>query len=449
MSVSAHPHRPRQSAAERLAVRLGRLRKWTLYRLEHLAYDVGGLPLAITSLGRPPGASHETEAARYVHELHGYMYWRSGGGPLKALLAAALWTPALATTIYIYTRRNGRAVQARTGKPVSRQIIEQVGLAATRSIAPLWYYMFEFFDDARRQEAGLYLTAQETIGPAYSLLEPEGTVDRMADKVWFADYCRRVGVPAVPVLLHFTAGAAAESGGVTALPESDLFVKPRQGNGGHNAERWDHVGDRFYRNSKGEKLPGPELMTRLVRQSLKEDFVVQPRLPNHPDLVDLANGALSTVRVLTCRNETGGFEATNAAFRMAIGGNNVVDNFHQGGLAANVDLATGKVGEASDMGVRPAVGWRETHPVSGAQFHGRVLPQWREVLDLACRAHRAFPHRTVVGWDVAMLPEGPCIIEGNAKPDLDIHQRVERRPLGDCRIGRLLAFHLATSFLRK
>jgi hypothetical protein len=41
-----------------------------------------------------------------------------------------------------------------------------------------------------------------------------------------------------------------------------------------------------------------------------------------------------------------------------------------------------------------------------------------------------------------MLPDGVCIIEGNGKPDLDIHQRVERRPLGDQRIAELLVFNL-------
>jgi hypothetical protein len=47
--------------------------------------------------------------------------------------------------------------------------------------------------------------------------------------------------------------------------------------------------------------------------------------------------------------------------------------------------------------------------------------------------------------NVAMLQDGPCVIEGNGKPDLDIHQRVERRPLGDQRIAELLAFNLRRS----
>ena len=154
------------------------------------------------------------------------------------------------------------------------------------------------------------------------------------------------------------------------------------------------------------------------------------------------NGALATVRVVTCRTETGSIEATDAAFRMAIGTNNTVDNFHAGGIAAPVDMQTGELGAASNMGLRPGVGWCRVHPNTGAAIEGRKLPLWPELIDLACRAHAAFPERIVVGWDIGILQDGPAIVEGNIKPDLDIHQRVARKPLGGGRLAELLAFNV-------
>jgi hypothetical protein len=242
--------------------------------------------------------------------------------------------------------------------------------------------------------------------------------------------------------MHFSKGERQPlKGGSDVLPDGDLFVKPRSGSGGHRMERWDFIGEGRYRNAHAQVLTREQLMEKLARQSLKDDFLVQPRLANHPALDDISNGALATVRLLTCRNEQGQAEATNAAFRMAIG-NSVVDNFHQGGLATAVDLQTGVIGMASDIGIRPDVGWRDTHPVSGSRFAGRTLPHWPEVVALAVRAHEAFPKRVVVGWDVAMLADGAMIIEGNGKPDLDIHQRAERGPAGESRIAHLLAFNV-------
>ncbi|CAN5202752.1 hypothetical protein BH10PSE7_BH10PSE7_13940 [soil metagenome] len=425
-------------ARDRIALLRGRARKWTLIHLEKFAYRVAGLPMALR-----PRRGEATSAAEYLHHRYRTHYWRLPWGPLIGVVAALAWPIALAVTVIQCTSRNGAAIRSRTGKSIAVQVVEQLRAAAGQSIAPIWYYMFELFDDERQGKAGLYLTAHETIAGAYAVLEPRDGSDIMADKVWFAATCREKGVFAVPVILNASKGSIHfQAGEAQTLPEMDLFVKPRVGNGGHNSERWDFVDGGRFRSSRGRIFASGELLQWLSELSLKEDYIVQPRLINHPLLDDISNDALATVRVLTCRNEQGEFEATNTAFRMAIGANSVVDNFHQGGIAAPVEFATGRLGLASDIGKTPDVGWRHSHPVTGAPFLGRVLPYWADVIALACQAHAAFPQRTAVGWDVAMLRDGPCIIEGNASPDLDIHQRAERRPLGDQRIAELLAFNL-------
>jgi len=428
----------------------GAAKKWLTRRAERLAYDVTGLPMAIRFLMRPRRPSPEAAPADYLHWYYGRAYWALPWGPVRAAVSAILWPVALTTAVAVFTRRNGKAIAERSGVSVLRQAQQQVRLAATNAIAPFWYYMFEFYLDDHRKIVALYLTAHETIGPCYEMLQPPAGSDDMDDKVWFANHCRRLGIRAIGVLFHLRRGQMVSNvEGMTQLPDEDLFIKPRNASGGHNSERWDFIGDNRYRNSQGETLAREALTQRLAAQSLKDDFIVQPRLCNHPALADISNDALVTVRVLTCRNEVGGFEATNAAFRMAIGGNSVVDNFHEGGIATHVDLATGRIGAASDMGIKPDVGWREVHPVSGVRFSGRQLPIWPEVLDLACRIAAAFPERVVVGWDVAMLADGPCIVEGNGRPDLDIHQRVERRPLGNDRISHLLAWNLERAPARR
>ena len=431
-----------QTLSARIAGLRGALRKRVLRYAEQLAYDVAGLPMALRYLLRSNRPAADHLPAEYLHRFHAQTYWRLPFGPLKGAVAVLIWPAALVAAIIVFTRRNGTAMRARSGVSVMAQIAAQFAMAARHAIAPNWFYMFELHLPERAKHAALYLTAHETIGPAYAILQPSPDADGMDDKIWFAEHCHAQGVRAVPVLMHFSRGERMSlKGGTGILPDCDLFVKPRSGSGGHRMERWDFIGEGRYRNSEGEIISRDALMAKLAQQSLKDDFLVQPRLANHPALEDISNGALATVRMLTCRNGEGLVEATNAAFRMAIG-NSVVDNFHQGGLATKVDMETGAIGIASDMGARPDVGWRETHPVSGAEFAGRTLPFWKEVVELAIRAHEAFPQRIVVGWDVAMLEDGACIIEGNGKPDLDIHQRAERRPLGAERIAELLALNV-------
>ena len=67
---------------------------------------------------------------------------------------------------------------------------------------------------------------------------------------------------------------------------------------------------------------------------------------------------------------------------------------------------------------------------------------WDQVLDVARRAHAAFADQIVVGWDVAVLEDGPALIEGNKGPDLDIVQRTSGTPVGSSRLGILIAYHL-------
>lgn len=436
------PDTEAMSLSDRLTTLKGAAWKALLRGGEDFAYMVAGLPMALSRVFR--GKPQPTlPSAEYLHSYYAWRYWQLPWGPLKALVAAVTWPVALGVATFLFTRRNGAAIASRTGTSVAAQVEGQIAMAAGHAIAPFWYYIFELHLPERRKRAALYLTAHETIGPAYSLLQPPPGTDLMDDKIWFAEHCHEQGVRAVPVLMHFSEGERQPlKGGSTILPDADLFVKPRSGSGGHRMERWDFVGEGRYRNAHGDILTREQLMEKLSRQSLKDDFLVQPRLANHPALDDISNGALATVRLLTCRNEEGRAEATNAAFRMAIG-NSVVDNFHQGGLATAVDLRTGVIGIASDIGIRPAVGWCDTHPVSGARFAGRTLPHWQEAVALAVKAHEAFPQRVVVGWDVAMLADGAMIIEGNAKPDLDIHQRAERGPAGESRIAHLLKHNIA------
>jgi len=386
----------------------------------------------------------------FIHRCYSREVWRRRGSWTSLFLPIAflVWPLLSLVEASRFTWYDSSAIKKRMGKGIMRQMEEQLFLALSHSILPRWYYVFELHDDEKRRRAGQYLLRFETKGGIYTLLKEQRKSDAplspLTDKVSFASRCQEHHIAAVPVVLALEQGAFIyPSDREPVLPKIDLFIKPNHGKGGRGAERWDYQPCGTYKGAGGKELTATELLHHLETLPFAEGYLVQPRVVNHPLIADLSNGALTTVRVITCRNERGEIEVTNAVLRMARGNNTVVDNFHAGGIAAKVNLQSGVLGRATDLGVRTTTAWCETYPDTGARISGRTLPFWDETLDLVRRAHAVFSDRIFIGWDVAVLQDGPQLIEGNGAPDLDIIQRTHQGPVGNARLGQILAFHLA------
>lgn len=417
------------------------------------SYPAAPQPLRDT-LYPPPflfglGLAEASSPAGRVHRLCNRALWPTGDviSAARNLGTILLWPVIASVRALKAVKRNGDAVWRLTGKSRLQQFLEQVTLAVAYRIAPPYYYVYEFYRLGRRQLARHYLMRYETKEMAYRLLYPVPTGQYeptpLKNKVEFARHCRANGIRHVPILMLFDDGNRVCAADLAdQLPAADLFVKRTLGKGGVGSELWCHVGDGSYRNTLGDRRDAVSLVAHVAELSLREPFFIQPAVRNHRDLADLSAGALSTMRLLSCRNPSGDFEVTNAAFRMSVDPVSPVDNFHAGGIAAAVDVATGQLGPATGLGHGPDFRWYDRHPRTGAQIVGRQLPMWREAVELAVQAHRAFHDYVLVGWDIAILQNGPCVIEGNRGPDVDILQRTSRGPIGNGRFGELLAYNL-------
>jgi len=382
-------------------------------------------------------------AASTLHRVWARAVWRERGFGGRALLLAAfaVWPFFVAGTSFWLLAVNGAAIRRRTGKGRLRQAAEHWALAARHGILPPWYYIYDLFDDANRARAGEYLRRDETKGGLFRLLKQPSAGRRLFDKRRFAIRCHKFGVATPPSLVCRKGRIQSLGDAPPCLPRRDLFVKPTRGQGGGGTQIWRFEGAGW---ARGDDSPlGEADLLELFRQtSRSRAFLVQPRFVNHPDLADLSFGVLSTVRLMTCRDEAGDYEATHAVYRMPKTPEARVDNIHAGGIATRIDLATGELGLASDMGLRPDTDWWSHHPHSGVPIRGRKLPHWPETLALGLRAHAAFPKWAAIGWDIAILADGPVVIEGNSAPDVDLVQRPCREPLGSSRFGELMAYHL-------
>jgi hypothetical protein len=401
-------------------------------------------PPPIPGLGRDAPGS----ASGYLRREWIRGAWRRGCwmDRIGFILAILLWWPTTIFHAAYLAARLGPSRHRTSGKSPFRQFVEQIAVAAQWMVPPLWYYTFEFFDDERRAHAADYLQRVQVKPFIYRWLidrkQRKDLAVPFASKVHFSKLCRERGLRAGTVIAVVGAkGVGFVDRAMTEFPPRDLFVKIKLGRGGRGAEKWSYASG-TYRDATGRSLTGAELAEHLKRRAALEKRVVEYYLTNHSDLADVTLGALATARILTVRDENGRIEATHAVFRMPQRQGAQVDNIHAGGIAAPVDLATGKLGRATDLGVRADSAWHARHPVTGAPIEGRLLPFWPEALELVKRAHELIGDRVVVGWDVAILEDGPCLIEGNGKPDVDLIQRPHRAGLGNSRLGVLLAHHL-------
>jgi hypothetical protein len=386
--------------------------------------------------------------ADQIHKRYLRALWDEHGPLGKAgllLLGLPAWLPVVLVMIAWSTTLNGGAIRRQSGKSVTRQMMEQLWFAWRHGVLPPWYYMFELFDPAQQAKAPHYIHRFELKNGLLQILRRGVSAKRRTptqNKIAFLKRCAKADIRTLPNLAILKAGKLQiHSGSHAQLFAQDLFVKPSRGRGGEGAGLWRHSAD-GYRLQDGLPLSPEQLVQHLAAVSKRTTLLVQPRARNHAALADLSNGALCTARIVTMRTESGGHEAVCALFRMAVGDNRLVDNFHAGGIAAPINVATGTLGAATDWGLRPRHGWKTHHPDTGGQIEGRVLPLWAETRALAERAHAAFDDRHIIGWDMAILSDGPAIVEANGGPDTDMHQRVSREPLGNQRFGQLMAFHL-------
>jgi len=402
-----------------------------------------GLPLLLGLLFVP---KRFHAASLEIGRAYAARFWRvrAVGEWFDIVAAILLWPLGVLIAALWFTYRNGAIIAAQSGRSVMSQFGDQLRLAVTAGVLPAWYYVFELYKPGRTCSARAYLTRGQTKRGAYRVFaENRGSSTPLSDKAKFAEYCAERQLPAIPVLLSARDGAlVGPVRSPDSLSQADLFVKPVRGRGGRGAERWDFLRGGFYRHVEGETLSAAQFLERLCRMSLRKPYLVQERVRNHPAIVDLSNGALNTVRVISCLDEQERPEVIGAVLRMAVGRNVTVDNVHAGGLAAAVELDSGRLGQATGAGMDARLGWMARHPDTGARIAGRPLPLWDEVLDLVLRAHAAFRDWVVVGWDVAIRGEGVCLVEGNSGPDVDLIQRPLGAPFGNGRFGELLAFHL-------
>ena len=155
----------------------------------------------------------------------------------------------------------------------------------------------------------------------------------------------------------------------------------------------------------------------------KHLVVLEHVIRQHPDMARLHPQSVNTMRILTDLVD-GEVHIAYVVVKMGRGGGEC-DNSGRGGILCRVDKETGKI---CSVATDDYFNIYERHPDTGVEFMGYQLPCFPEALALAEKAAHEIPQIGHVGWDMAITPDGPAIIEGNDFPGTDLCQLAPHYP---------------------
>ena len=152
------------------------------------------------------------------------------------------------------------------------------------------------------------------------------------------------------------------------------------------------------------------------KQILIEEVATQ-----HPDMAKLHPNSINTIRIITIRSISNKITVVAAVVR--IGTNyKVIDNFHNGGICAPINLETGKI---EDEAVNKEGTYFSIHPTTKANIINYQIPLWNEVKQLVINAALEIDELKLIGWDVCIGPDKPFLIEGNQYPAHDLYRMIK------------------------
>ncbi|MFP3982481.1 MAG: sugar-transfer associated ATP-grasp domain-containing protein [Desulfurivibrionaceae bacterium] len=147
----------------------------------------------------------------------------------------------------------------------------------------------------------------------------------------------------------------------------------------------------------------------------QEGLVFEDYIEQHHAMSSLNPTSLNTIRVFVVWPYEDDHPQVVGAFVRIGRVGSLVDNTTTGGLAAPVEIDTGRIGCAHFKPPHSDV--FASHPDHGAQIEGVTLPYWDDVKKILIMTMPLFPYIHFGGFDVAISTGGPMIVELNVEPD--------------------------------
>jgi hypothetical protein len=198
--------------------------------------------------------------------------------------------------------------------------------------------------------------------------------------------------------------------------DAHYFCKSLSGECGEGVFKIDITGNGFFVNN--------ELSTiEQFKVHLNGKYFLQETIYQHEKMSQLYPHSINTLRLQTVFNDKKP-ECFYKILRIGAKGN-FVDNWAKGGLIVKIDSDTGNL---ADKGLfKPGYGqFAVVHPDTNVKLADFNVPYFNEAVEMVEKLHEYFYGVHTIGWDIAITPEGPCVIEGNDNWEITLLQSLDR-----------------------
>ena len=180
-----------------------------------------------------------------------------------------------------------------------------------------------------------------------------------------------------------------------------IFAKPPKDFGGHGIRKinTDEIND----------------VESLYHELLeKKIYLVEEEIIQHKEVAKLNPYAVNSFRIVTLVKDGTSYILANA-LRI-----NLDDGIAIG--CSDAYMRLDENGKICSRVVDDVANVYEEHPMAKIKFNTVTIPYVKESFDMALKAALEVPEVRYVGWDIAITPKGPVLMEGNEYPSYGLVQ---------------------------
>ena len=171
--------------------------------------------------------------------------------------------------------------------------------------------------------------------------------------------------------------------------------------------------------------------------SLINGYYVHTKIiEQHKEINKIHDKSVNTLRIISLITSENHPEIISVFMRFGVG-DSVIDNASSGGFFVGVNIDEGTLKDTGHYLSQYGGAKIKKHPDSGFIFEGFKVPYFKEACEEVLKGIMVIPNR-FIGWDVAITPNGPIIVEANSSPHLQISNIVNGGLLKNPHIKKLL-----------